>query len=108
MKRFHIALAVADLDASIEDYSRRLEKSPMVVVPGKYAMWRTESLNFSISQIPEHAGELRHLGFEDAAASGFSSTTDVNGIDWEHFSPEAQDQKIIAIYGDGKAGTRTE
>ena len=99
MKRFHIALAVADLQASIADYTDRLGQPPTVVIPDKYAMWRTDLLNFSISQRSEHAGQLRHLGFEDEAAQGFSSDRDTNGIDWELFSPTAQDEKIVEIYG---------
>jgi len=39
------------------------------------------------------------LGFEYGAAQGFSSTHDVNGIEWEHFPPKAQDEKIVKIYG---------
>ena len=100
MKRFHIALAVADLNSSIKDYSARLEQQPTVVVSNKYAMWRTDTLNFSINQIPDRAGQLRHLGFEDEAVQGFSSTYDTNGLEWELFSPQAQDQKIIEIYGE--------
>ena len=99
MRRFHIALAVADLQRSIDDYSRRLGAAPTVVVAGKYAMWRTEQLNFSINQTPERAGQLRHLGFEDAQAAGFSVERDVNGIEWELFSPAAQDAKIPEVYG---------
>ena len=99
MRRFHIALAVRDLGRSIEDYSRRLGAPPTVVVAGKYAMWRTDQMNFSINQLPERAGQLRHLGFEDEAAAGFSSDHDVNGIEWELFSPRAQDDKIREIYG---------
>ena len=71
MKRFHIALAVGDLNSSIKDYSARLEQQPTVVVSDKYAMWRTDTLNFSINQIPDRAGQLRHVGFEDEAAQGF-------------------------------------
>jgi hypothetical protein len=99
MKRFHIALAVADLDASIADYSARLGQPPQAVVAGTYAMWRTDLLNFSINQQPGHAGKLRHVGFEDDEAHGFSSDADVNGIAWEHFSAVAQDLKIISTYG---------
>lgn len=33
MKRFHIALAVADLDASISDYSTRFGQPPQAVSP---------------------------------------------------------------------------
>ena len=71
MRRFHIALAVADLADSIRDYSRRLGAAPTAVVTGKYAMWRTDQLNFSINQMPERAGQLRHLGFEDEEAAYF-------------------------------------
>jgi len=99
MRRFHIALAVADLTESITDYSRRLGQSPTAVVLGKYAMWRTGQLNFSISQLPERAGQLRHLGFEDEAAVGFAEERDVNGVVWELFSPSGQDEKILEMYG---------
>ena len=99
MKRFHIALAVADLDASISDYSKRLGQPPQAVVLGRYAMWRTGQLNFSIKQQPERAGQLRHVGFEDDGARGFSSDADVNGIPWERFSAVAQDLQIISTYG---------
>ena len=99
MKRFHIALAVNDLDTSIKDYSQRLGQEPTVVVVDRYAMWRTDTLNFSINQIPERAGQLRHVGFEDQEKEGFSSDFDANGLEWEHFSPDAQDQKIVEMYG---------
>jgi len=99
MKRFHIALAVGDLRDSIADYSARLGQRPNVVVEGKYAMWRTELLNFSINQNAERAGQLRHIGFEDDGAEGFSSTADVNGIEWELFSAQAQDERIVEMYG---------
>ena len=99
MKRFHIALAVENLDSSIVDYSLRLEQNPTVVVSDKYAMWRTDTLNFSINQIPDRAGQLRHVGFEDESVQGFSSNYATNGLEWELFSPEAQDQKIVEIYG---------
>ena len=100
MKRFHIALAVANLDNSIADYSLRLGEEPTVVVSEKYAMWRTDTLNFSINQIPDRAGQLRHVGFEDESVQGFSSDYDTNGLEWELFSPQAQDQKIVEIYGE--------
>lgn len=99
MKRFHIALAVRDLDASIADYSTRLGQRPSVVVADKYAMWRTDLLNFSINQNAERAGQLRHIGFEDDGTQGFTSTTDVNGIEWEQFSAKAQDERIVEAYG---------
>ncbi|WP_027802156.1 VOC family protein [Paraburkholderia dilworthii] len=99
MKRFHIALAVASLDESIAEYSRRLGHPPSAVVPGKYAMWRTELLNFSINEKPEQAGQLRHVGFEDDAAETYSSSVDVNGLEWERFSAAEQDARIVSTYG---------
>ena len=100
MKRFHIALAVANLDNSIADYSLRLGEEPTVVVSDKYAMWRTGTLNFSINQIPDRAGQLRHVGFEDESVQGFSRDYDTNGLEWELFSPQPQDRKIVEIYGE--------
>lgn len=99
MKRFHIALAVRDLDESIADYSQRLGQAPHAVVPGKYAMWRTDLLNFSINAFPDRAGQLRHVGFEDDAVTGYSSSTDVNGLMWEAFSTAEQDARIVETYG---------
>jgi len=99
MKRFHIALAVGDLNASIKDYNQRLGQAPTVVVHGKYALWRTDLLNFSINQNPDEAGQVRHVGFENDANEGFSSDFDTNGLEWECFSPDAQDRKIIETYG---------
>ncbi|MBS0381993.1 MAG: hypothetical protein JSR56_06130 [Proteobacteria bacterium] len=99
MKRFHIALAVADLDASINDYSKRFGQPPQAVVTGTYAMWRTGQLNFSIRQQPERSGQLCNLGFEDDDAQGFSSEVDVNGVPWERFSAVEQDLQVILKYG---------
>jgi hypothetical protein len=100
MKRFHIALAVASLDASIEDYTRRLDQPPIAVVPGRYAMWRTDLLNFSINVMPDKSGQLRHVGFEDDAVEGYSSSKDVNGLEWELFSVKEQDRRIVETYGE--------
>ncbi|MBN3763875.1 hypothetical protein [Burkholderia sp. Ac-20365] len=99
MKRFHIALAVANLDESIEDYSRRLGQQPTAIVAGQYAMWRTDLLNFSINEKPEKAGQLRHVGFEDDDVEGYSSNVDVNGLEWELFSAAEQDRRIVSAYG---------
>jgi hypothetical protein len=99
VKRFHIALAVRDLQESMADYTQRLGQGPSAVVAGKYAMWRTDQLNFSINQMPERAGQLRHIGFEDDGAGEYSSSSDVNGIEWEQFSPAEQDERIVRTYG---------
>lgn len=91
MKRFHISIAVADFAAAIADYSRRLGVSPCVVEDGRYALWRTDILNFSISRKPGQApGIVRHIGFEDDTAEGFREEQDAAGITWEYFSPAGQ------------------
>ncbi|HET8898036.1 MAG TPA: hypothetical protein VFN09_04600 [Rhodanobacteraceae bacterium] len=99
MKRFHIALAVKDLDASVADYSQRLGQPPQALVIGTYAMWRTDQLNLSIRHDPEHAGQVLQLGFEDDSATEFSSSTDINGFEWQRFSTLEQDLQIISRFG---------
>jgi hypothetical protein len=103
VRRFHIALSVADVAASVIDYSRRLGADPAVVVSGEYALWRTEILNFSIRRTHEQPGALRHVGWEDADAPGFAVQKDVNGLAWEHFCPAAQAEEIRRLWpGTGK------
>ncbi len=95
MKKIHIAIGVADIARSIEDYSRRFGCAPCAVVPGKYALWRTDGVNFSIRRVDaQEVGKLRHLGWEVADASGFSKETDVNGVVWERFCADAQQREI--------------
>ncbi len=98
MRRFHIALAVSNLEASIQDYSARLGLAPDVVIPNEYALWRTPSLNFSIRQTQTHSGTLRHLGWEDSEATDFSQTVDCNGIPWELFGTQQQAEEIQRIW----------
>ena len=98
MKRFHIAIGVADVSRSVEDYTRRLGCPPSVVVPDEYALWRTSSINLSIRRTSDQPGTLRHLGWEDPTASSFVTETDVNGIIWEHFSAEQQDREITRTW----------
>jgi hypothetical protein len=100
MKKFHISIAVKDLFESIKDYSNRLGCDPEIVVDEKYALWRTDILNFSISQKPDIAGQMRHLGFEDSSATEFSISKDCNGTMWEDFTSKMQKQEIIDVYGD--------
>ena len=56
-------------------------------------MWRTGLLNFSINEQPGKAGQLRH------AAQGYSSSVDVNGLEWELFPAAEQDRRIVSAYG---------
>lgn len=98
MKRFHIALAVRDIEASIPDYSRRLGCEPVCIIAGEYALWRSETLNFSIRKSPEQAGLVRHLGWEDPSAKAFDSEKDCNGMAWERFNAGLQAEEILATW----------
>jgi hypothetical protein len=107
-RRFHLALAVDDLDATIADYTVRLGEAPAVVVGGRYAVWRTPEINLSVSvSVPDAGPEpgsaparrLRHVGFEDDDAVVAPRTVDVNGIEWEGFSLAHQDAEITRVYG---------
>lgn len=95
-KKFHIALGVSDIEASITDYSHRLGTEPCVVVPDTYALFRTEALNISIRK-SETIG-LRHLGWEDPNAPTFTEEPDVNNIPWEHFSEADQLNEILSFW----------
>jgi hypothetical protein len=97
MRRFHVAIGVADIATAVPEYSSRLGAAPVVVVPGEYALWRTAVLNFSIRRVPTgEAGQLRHLGWEDPACATFTITTDGNGVPWEHFRADHQAAGIAA------------
>lgn len=94
MRRIHIAVSVQDIPGSVEEYSRRLGAPPVVVVSNEYALWRTPEVNFSIRRVDASAGTLRHLGFEDPAATEFAAETDCNGILWEAFDADLQAKEI--------------
>ena len=99
MKKFHISLAVKNIQESVVEYSTKFGIEPQVVIDGKYALWRTECLNFSISQKPDIAGQMRHLGFENPEAKSFTTSTDCNGILWEDFTAQMQNEEIETFYG---------
>ena len=99
MRRIHIALAVDDLQRSIDDYRERLGAEAAVIVSGRYALWRTPEVNLSITLHPGGAERLRHLGFEDDAADAATETSDVNGIVWERFTAAQQANEIEDNYG---------
>ena len=98
MRVLHLALAVSSIEQSVADYSARLGVLPVVVVPGEYALWRTEMLNLSIRNSSEPSGTMRHLGWEDEEAREFSTGTDCNGIVWERFAASHQAQEINEIW----------
>jgi catechol 2,3-dioxygenase-like lactoylglutathione lyase family enzyme len=97
-KRIHIAIAVSDYEASLREYTGRLGVSPCCTVDGAYALWRTDQVNFSISVKPAEAGRLRHLGFEDAGATGMGEERDVNGVVWERFTIDQQRAEILRYW----------
>ena len=69
MKRFHVHVAVPDLQQSIQFYSTLFGAKP-AVVKDDYAKWMLEDprVNFAISQRGGEAG-INHLGFQvDEAA----------------------------------------
>ena len=66
MKRFHVHVAVRDLDASIRFYSSLFAASP-VVLKADYAKWMLDDprVNFAISTRGAPAG-IEHLGIQVA------------------------------------------
>ncbi|MEQ9563904.1 MAG: ArsI/CadI family heavy metal resistance metalloenzyme [Woeseiaceae bacterium] len=64
MKRFHVNLAVSDLDRSRQFYSRLFDQEPSVL-KDDYAKWMLEDprLNFSITRSAGKRG-VQHLGFQ--------------------------------------------
>ncbi|WP_181919476.1 hypothetical protein [Alkalilimnicola ehrlichii] len=95
MKKLHLALGVADIEATVADYSQRFGQAPELVIAGAYALWRTDTLNVSVRKVAEEdAGKLRHLGWEVAGAEAFTSDLDCNGILWEQFAAEHQAAEI--------------
>src|SRR5262249_9542673 len=97
---FHISIAADDYAASVADYSRRLGCRPCVEKVGRYALWRTDILNFSISCKPDQkSGVVRHIGFEDNAIENFSEEKDANRIIWEYFDKAAQEKEIKEKFG---------
>lgn len=115
MKRFHVHIAVADLSANIDFYSKLFGQPPSKQMPD-YAKWMLDDprLNFAISS-RGHADGLNHFGMQaehpdelaglralaDAAAASAVLdqgkavccyaksekhwTVDPQGIAWEHF-----------------------
>lgn len=98
MKRLHVALAVKNLETSIAEYTKILSSKPLIIVKGQYALWRTDEVNLSLSEKPDEAGQLRHLGFEDPQTLEMTVTHDSDGFMWERFTAEQQRQEILEHY----------
>jgi len=100
-KRVHVAIAVADLEAAIEEYTARLGVGPVTIsANGEYALFLTPILNLSVSEMPNAAGKLRHLGFEDDSSPAATVETDSNGFIWEHFTLAQQAEEILERWPD--------
>ncbi|MFW0777911.1 MAG: hypothetical protein ACN2B6_09375 [Rickettsiales bacterium] len=103
MKRVHISISTTDYEASLAEYTKRLGAAPDITVEGRYARWRTEHLNFTLSRkAGQEGGKIRHIGIEDSEQKGFDREYDVNGIEWEYFSKEDQDAEIKARFPEAK------
>ena len=65
MKRFHVHVAVPDLQQSIRFYSTMFGAQPSVVKPD-YAKWMLDDprVNFAISQRDGKPAGVNHLGFQ--------------------------------------------
>lgn len=102
-RKFHLAFAVTDISASIQDYSERLGVEPVVIVKNEYALWRTDQLNFSIRTVAEGQSiGFRHMGWEDDSAKGMSESVDSNGLLWEAFTAEVQLEEILELWPDAQ------
>lgn len=102
-KKFHIAVAVSDIEATVQEYSLRLGAEPVLIVEDEYALWRTATLNFSIRKTTDTPGTVRHVGWEDPNAAGFTREKDANGLTWERFTQEDQQKEITQLWPTGIA-----
>lgn len=133
MKRFHIHVRVANLDASIQFYSRLFAAQPSRTEPD-YAKWMLDDprINFAISTRGEGVG-VDHLGFQTDdrgeleqlldrakaadmpvleqgevsccyARSEKHWVTDPQGIAWEHFHSLGN----VPVYGDGSRSAKSD
>lgn len=99
MKKLHLAISTHKIAETVADYSARLGIQPCLVIPGEYALWRTDALNISVRQDSAcEVGSLRHLGWEDPTALEFSYDRDINGIVWERFTVQHQADEINQIW----------
>ena len=76
MKRLHVNLTVADLDESVEFYTRLFGDAPSVI-KADYAKWLLEDprINFSISNHGEDYG-IDHLGLQAEDDAEFAELRD--------------------------------
>ena len=80
MKRLHLAIGVKNIENSSQDYQKKFNCKPVVVIENEYALFRTDSLNLSIRKVEDEKLGLRHLGWESEKYAGFTEETDCNGF----------------------------
>jgi hypothetical protein len=67
----HLALGVADVVASADDYLQRFVCQPDLLIHGTYALWRTDAVNLSIGPGGhEESGARRRHGSGDVVRRG--------------------------------------
>jgi hypothetical protein len=68
-------LSTNDFTGSVADYSARLGCKPEVVVAGRYALWRNDLLNFSIScKEGQKGGQVAILALRMMAKKPFAKS----------------------------------
>ena len=66
-----MTLYLAAVESSADDYSQRLGCRPDLLIPGKYALWRTDAVNLSIRKVGhEEGGVRREHGSGDVVRRG--------------------------------------
>jgi catechol 2,3-dioxygenase-like lactoylglutathione lyase family enzyme len=126
MKRMHLHVGVADLDASIQFYSTLFAAEPTVIKPD-YAKWMLEDprVNFAISNSDHAAKGIEHVGIQAETAQELAEVyarlrgagrpvleegattccyaqsekswiTDPDGVIWEAFLTKGE----ATVYGD--------
>lgn len=98
--KVHIAISVSNLNNSIAEYTKFLNKEPDLVIKNDYALWRTEVLNLSLRVTNDKPGIVRHVGFENDEHSTFSEFKDSDGVVWELFNKSGQAEEINKFWPD--------
>lgn len=133
MKRFHVHMAVEDIEQNVKFFSTLFGAAPSVLKPD-YAKWMLEDprVNFAISQRGAHSG-LDHVGIQvdneveledvrsrlsradqnllkqEQASCCYAKSNkywvqDPQGIAWEAFHTLEE----IPVFGDGASATQSE
>jgi len=96
MKRTHIHVGVADLDAAIHRYTALFGAAP-ALVKDDYAKWMLDdpALNFAISTREGAPGHISHLGLQLESVEALESlTSELRGAD----APVQSDREAHCCY----------